>query len=86
MYFKGLLFRVGEHAIADVPQSGLAGSGPEDKNKKKKKMQEGEEGEEEDLHNIYFALSSNLWMADFSEIRHILHMYILKNWESTYQN
>lgn len=36
MYFKGLLFRVGEHAIADVPQSGLAGSGPEDKNKQKK--------------------------------------------------
>lgn len=36
MYFKGLLFRVGEHAIADVPQSGLGGSGPEDKNKQKK--------------------------------------------------
>lgn len=26
MYFKGLLFRVGEHIIADVPRSGLVGA------------------------------------------------------------
>lgn len=37
MYFKGSLFSVGEHIIADVPRSGLAGAEPEDEEKKKEK-------------------------------------------------
>ena len=35
MYFKGWLFSVGEHIIADVPRSGLARARPEDKEKKR---------------------------------------------------
>ena len=35
MYVKGLLHSVGEYIVADVPRSGLAGAGPEDKKGKK---------------------------------------------------
>lgn len=37
MYFEGWLFSVGEHVIEDVPQSGLDGAGPEDKERKKRR-------------------------------------------------
>lgn len=68
MYFKGSLFSVGEHIIADVPRSGLEGAAPEDEEKKKEKREKNGGREEEDLHTSYFAVSSNLWYHKCTQI------------------